>query len=328
MCDTEETEPTVTDLRDTYVTQGFIGVSEVEPPTNNEKMLLWALFWATEMGIPVFPVFAAVDGVCSCKSGAECSSPGKHPIPRLAPRGSKDATTSPEVIRHWWKAEPYANIGGRMGGDLRLLAIDVDPRAGGDASFYDLIEAHGDEWRHTLRNLTGSLGFHLFFTLPEGVEFRRAKLAPGVDLKWHNGYVVLPPSVHVSGNFYKVADPLDIRPAPEWLIKELTRKADQLPTKVIHFQEQKSRLSVGNSQEKFYESAHERNIGLFGVGVGRWRHGWAEDVTELHAQLIEINNVRCVPPLHDSEVAKMAAHIAADYAHLRGVDAQSREGIA
>jgi hypothetical protein len=138
--------------------------------------------------------------------------------------------------------------------------------------------------------------------------------------------VVLPPSIHVSGGVYKVADPLDILPAPEWLIEELTRKADELPAKVVHFQEQKSRHIVGNSQEKFYESAHERNTGLFGVGVGGWRHGWAEDVTELPAQLIEVNSVRCVPPLPDSEVTKMAAHIAVDYAHLRGVDAQMGRG--
>jgi hypothetical protein len=208
-----------------------------------------------------------------------------------------------------------------MGGQRRHLGLDVDPRAGGDVSFYDLVEAYGDEWTHTLRNITGSLGFHLFFTMPEGVEFRRAKLAPGIDLKWNNGYLILPPSLHLSGRSYRVAEPQDIQPAPDWLIQELASQPDQQPSRAINFQEQRQRLAIGNSHAKFNES--ERNVGLFGVGIGRWRHGYAEDKESLHAQLIEINSVRCVPPLPEAEVAKMAAHIATDYAYLRGIDAKS-----
>lgn len=292
------------------------------------NMLEWALFWAGQ-GIPVFPVHSVNDGVCTCpcnkecrgdthKCGSGCESKGKHPISRLARNGSKSGTTDPEIIRRWWTEEPNANVGGRMGGDVRLLALDVDPRAGGDASFYDLVETFGEKWAKTLRHITGALGFHLFFTIPEGVEFQRAKLAPGIDLKWHNGYVVLPPSIHLTGRSYEIAAAVPVIPAPEWLIEELTRERDEIPTKVVDFQERKARLS-GDLQEKFYEPG--RNIGLFGVGMGRWRHGWAADVTKLHAQLLEVNAARCVPPLSDAEVAKMAAHIAADYARLRGIDA-------
>lgn len=290
---------------------------------NNIKMLEWALFWASQ-NIPVFPVHPAFNGICGCAKGSKCASAGKHPISRLAPKGSHSGTTDPEIIKKWWAAEPYANIGGRMGGLIRLLAVDIDPRAGGDASFFDLVEAHGDEWTATLRHRTGSNGFHLFYVVPHDIEFQKAKLAPGIDLKWHGGYVVLPPSLHVSGRRYEIAEAVPARPAPDWLIEELTRKTGEQPSVVIDFQERKDQLSAGLSQEKFYESNHERNNGLFRVGIGRWRHGWCVDMTDLHAQLTEVNEARCVPPLDGAEVAKMVAHIARDYAHQRGTDAAER----
>jgi hypothetical protein len=201
-----------------------------------------------------------------------------------------------------------------MAGKSRILGFDVDPRSGGDASFHDLLEAYGPSWALTLRNRTGSGGFHLFFTIPEGVEFEvmKKQIAPGIDLKWTNGLMVLPPSVHFSGASYEVINPYIIREAPEWMIAELTRKADQVPEKVVDFQERKERISTGSSsKEKFADG--ERNNGLFAFGYGRWVNGWAADVTELHAQLSDENEWRCMPPLAGAEVAKMAAHITCDY---------------
>src|SRR5437763_1109869 len=52
-------------------------------------------------GRSVLPVFWARDGRCGC-GAADCASPAKHPIPALAPRGVKHATTSAVVIRAWW----------------------------------------------------------------------------------------------------------------------------------------------------------------------------------------------------------------------------------
>lgn len=332
--DFEDFAPLDSELDNTDVTQSpgeqspAQELDDARSIVDEDSMMSWALFWA-DQGIPIFPVESVYDCVCTCpcnkeckdgehKCGSECESKGKHPIARLAPSGSISATTDPEIIRRWWREVPNANIGGRMGGALRILGVDTDPRAGGDASFHDLVEAHGDEWTSTLRHKSGGGGFHLFFTLPEGVEFRKKKLAPGIDLKWQNGYVVLPPSLHFSGARYLIADVKPIRPAPDWLVEELTRKPDQPPAKVIQFQEQKDRFSPVGSQEKFYQPG--RNDGLFGVGFGRWVNGWAADVVELHAQLLEVNAARCVPPLADSEVAKMSAHIAADYPRgiLRG----------
>jgi hypothetical protein len=298
-------------------------------------MLAWALAYARQ-GLAVFPVHTVFDDVCSCpcnkdctedahKCGSECGSKGKHPVAALAPKGVKNATTDEATIRRWWSKMPAANIGLAMGGPLRLVAMDEDPRNGGSASLADLIEAHGADWLKTFTQETGGLGHHFLYRLPEGVEVvkgnQKNKLAPGIDTKTEGGYVVAAPSIHASGRRYRVAVNEYIAEAPAFLVEFLTARE---PRVVIDFQEARGRRVPGatSAGEKFYEG--ERNDGLFAVGIGRWRHGWAADATELHAQLLDANASRCVPPVEDSEVAKIAAHIAADYAHLKGVDADAK----
>jgi hypothetical protein len=292
-----------------------------------DTMLDWALFWAGQ-GIRVFPLHEVYDDICTCtctkkckngvhRCGSECGSKGKHPRPF---NGLLNATTEAKQIMEWWTKFPTSNIGGVMGAPGNLLALDFDPKHGGDASLHDLIEAHGDSWTDTLTHRTGSGGFHFFFQYSLDIELRNSagKVAPGVDTRGEGGYVVLPPSIHASGNSYEMMKVAVVRPVPDWLIAAL--KEDD-SARVIDFQELKGRKTFARAYgDPFYDGT--RNSGLFGVGIGRWRYGWVEDVTELHAQLLEVNAARCVPPLDDAEVAEMAAHITADYLHLRGIDAE------
>jgi len=243
----------------------------VNPAPQPPSCLDWALYFAMRENIPVGPVYGVADGVCDCPVGSECRTPGKHPIPR---HGVKEFTTDPEQIRRWFTEHPTANLGGAMGGHRRLLGFDIDPRNGGSASMYDLVAAHGDEWTQTRRHRTGSGGFHLLFTVPEGVEFRRGKIAPGIDLKWAGGLLVLPPSDHASGRKYEIDNLEDIATAPAWLTEELTRPEDQPPARLIDFQEERGRrLRTG---PRFFDEG-ERNNGLRDVMCGRWVHGWAVD---------------------------------------------------
>jgi hypothetical protein len=293
--------------------------SEPDSAEPAPSMLEWAQTWAAE-DVAVFPLYGVADGVCDCREGSECRSAGKHPLARLAPNGVKDATTDPEQIQRWWTAAPLANIGIAMGGRLRLLGVDVDPRSGGDASLSDLTEAHGPEWLETFTVRTGSLGYHFLYRLPESVEVHRGKLAPGIDLKAEGGYLVAAPSMHASGRRYDVEKSAYVATAPAWLLEEIIRPPSQPSARVINFQDKRPQL--GTTGEVFCEG--ERNAGLFAVGIGRWRHGWAADVAELHAQLLEVNAARCSPPLDDAEVAKMVANISARYGYLRGIDAQQK----
>jgi len=274
----------------------------VKTQDSDPEMLEWAIEWARQ-GVPVFPVHSAFDGICSCSAGSECKSTGKHP---KTAKGLKEATTDEAQIAAWWRKWPHANIGGRMGGAVRLLAVDVDPRHGGDASLFDLTEAHGGKWLETRHVETGSRGSHFFFTYPEGIELRNTtnNLAPGIDTRAEGGYVVLPPSLHVSGRRYTLKSAVQIQPAPAWLVEELTRPADQKPPVVVNFQERRTHTRGGG-----IIGEGERNARMFKIGCAIWGKGQAQDLTDLHMQLLQVNAERCSPLLTDAEVAEIVGSI-------------------
>ncbi len=253
-----------------------------EPPV----MIDWALFWASN-GIPVFPVYSVTpDGICKCRDKSQCKSTGKHP---KTFGGLKEASTDPEIIKRWWQADPLANIGGVTGGAVRLLVVDCDPRHGGDASLHDLVEAHGDEWLDTLQVKTGGSGHHLFYTYPADVDLRNTanKLAPGIDTRADGGYVVMAPSLHASLNRYALANMKQTKPAPDWLIEDLTRPANVQPSKVVYFQEKKLLESPGGAVIR----DGERDIRMFKIGCGLWNTGITPD--EMYTQLLAIRDDRC-----------------------------------
>jgi hypothetical protein len=245
-------------------------------------------------GIAVFPLHTVFDGICSCRKGSECQNKGKHPRWRKGDlkNGVDSATTDEVTIRSWFGEWENANLGIAMGGSLRLIGLDSDPRNGGDASVCDLVEAHGDAWLNTRTIRTGGNGNHFLYRLPEGIEVHKGKIAPGIDVKAAGGYLVAPPSVHASGRMYEVEKNVEIAVAPDWLIEELTRAPDVQPSKVVDFQE-RSRTSA-SAAARYFEDG-ERNNGLRDVMCGRWRHGYAEDVTDLYRQMLEVRDTRCAP---------------------------------
>lgn len=253
----EEAEPAHCDDQQEAENDAQKGNAHI-PPTSPEESaedgtspLAWALFWASQ-GVPVFPLHEVYDSICTCTCtakkcatgehgcGSECRNKGKHP---RTPNGLENATTDPAQIKAWWQKWPTANIGGRTGGALRLLALDFDPKNGGNASLFDLCEAHGDAWMETLTQRTGSGGFHFFSQYPEGVELRNTsgKIAPGVDTRGEGGYVVLPPSGHASGENYAIHKLSEIAPTPQWLIEAMTRTLEQ-QLRVVNFQDRRERV--------------------------------------------------------------------------------------
>ena len=191
-------------------------------------------------GHAVFPVNWPVerDGhlLCSCGSdsrGRPCTSPAKHPYGKLAPNGLLSATTEADTIRLWFgTAAPEANLGVVTD---KLVVIDVDPRHGGAESFRGLEREH--EMPPTWRVLTGGGGEHVLFAAPDGVEVANViaeqmdspPLGRGIDIRAHGGYIVAPPSRHISGREYAWAvdhhpKGVALAPAPAWLVERLTAK--------------------------------------------------------------------------------------------------------
>jgi putative DNA primase/helicase len=274
--------------------------------SNEEAALMWAA-----RGVPVMPLYTPNEkGICDCRDGAKCKSPGKHPRTYT---GLKEATTDAQKILKWFRQKPDANVGGTTGEASGLLVMDIDPKSGGDLSLTDLIEAYGDEWLDTLKVRTGSGGFHFFFEYPKGLDLRNTagKIAPGIDTRANGGYVVLPSSKHASGNLYELIDDARPRPLPAWLLERLTATKAQPPSKVISFQAKERASSGGIIPDG------QRNDALFRIGCALWGKGEAEHLPDLHGQMLDVNARRCSPPLDDAEVAQLAANIAARY--TRGI---------
>jgi hypothetical protein len=165
-------------------------------------------------GITVFPLWWTTptsDGTrhCACSDGTNCGSPGKHP--RTGRGGVHLATTDPHRITLWWAQWPDANIGVPAGAN-NLAVLDVDPRHGGDDTLATLVDwadtKHGIDLLATRTVRTGSGGLHLLYQAPPGgiKSAARAFGADGLDTRGRGGYIVAPPSLHVSGGRYENVD--------------------------------------------------------------------------------------------------------------------------
>ncbi|MBM2623409.1 bifunctional DNA primase/polymerase [Actinoplanes sp. LDG1-06] len=153
--------------------------------------------------MPVLPLHSpGVDGRCSCRAGARCSSPGKHPRLR---KGLHGASRHPEVVRRWWSLWPYANIGLATGTVLDVCDIDTNDGLHQILDLLKVIRLSGPLIR------TGR-GWHLWYA-SAGLPSRIAIL-PGVDWRGRGGFVVAPPSLHVSGIRYRFRQPWDTAHLP------------------------------------------------------------------------------------------------------------------
>ncbi len=166
---------------------------------------------------------------CSCAASG-CTSPAKHPRTR---RGLYDATTELGAIRRWWRRWPEANVGLRTGVVSGLVVLDVDPDHGGEASLGELVDAY-EALPETLEVRTGGGGWHLYFIHPGGrVTNSAGVLGPGLDVRGDGGYILTPPSRHVTGGTYRRLTHTPPAAMPEWLWALVIRKAPERATTAI-----------------------------------------------------------------------------------------------
>lgn len=153
-----------------------------------------AALWYAAEGWPVFPCYSTEGPRCTCGK-AGCSSPGKHP---LTAHGVKEATTDPETIENWWAQWPNANVAIATGSQS-FLVLDVDGEEG-ERTLTALEEQLGP-LPETVMARTGGGGRHILFQPVPGVK-NLVRVAPGLDIRSDGGYIIAPPSTHVSGETY------------------------------------------------------------------------------------------------------------------------------
>jgi Bifunctional DNA primase/polymerase, N-terminal/Primase C terminal 1 (PriCT-1) len=231
-----------------------------------------AALWYAAHGFPVFPL-----------------KPGeKRP---LTAHGFKDATTDLATVSGWWTSCPDANIGISTGAASGIMVLDLDPRNGAPAGRLEVVQQLGPI-PETAEVSTGGEGRHIYFR-HSGKKLRK-NLAPGVELKTDGGYIVVPPSVHPSGERYQwdgirgELALLCLADAPDWLLALADSEDQGRPVRL-------------NTREKWSRGC--RNDRLMSLAGSMRRRDMAQSA--ILEALLEENQIKCDPPLSIHEVEQI-----------------------
>lgn len=247
------------------------------------------------------PVRANNGWRCSCGELA-CQSPAKHPRTK---NGHLDATTDEATIRAWWRHWPRANVGIACG-PSDLVALDIDPRHGGDVSFEALRAELGASAFDTLTHLTGGGGaqyiFHVPLEIVNVIGSRANALGDGyagIDVRAGGGSIVAPPSMHSSGRRYgkELSAPDEPAELPQQLASMLIATARRKP------------IAGATASERIPKGTrHDR---LFRAACALRRQGANAQTID---EALRAMNAQCDPPLDMRELLTLVRDVPARYA--------------
>ncbi len=210
-------------------------------------------------GWPVVPLHTPDTDGCTCRD-RDCGSVGKHPRTR---HGLREASTDADQVRAWWARWPDANIGVTTGASSGLLVLDIDLPEG-PASLAKL-QAEHTPLPPTCEQRTGSGGRQLLFAHPGGAVGNRTGVLPGVDVRADGGYVVVPPSLHGSGDRYRWTARAAPADPPRWLLAVLERTR---PSPAVEPVEGARRpLPAGTAEQRYAAAALQRELAVLSAAV-------------------------------------------------------------
>lgn len=233
-------------------------------------MKQYALAYADQLGWNVIPV-------------------DKNKRPWIKWEKYQEQKVTAKEIEEWWDRWPSAGIAVITGEISGLVVVDVENSEG-----LPFINEHvEDATKSTLVSKTGGGGWHLFFKHPGNVTVPNAvKIFPNVDVRGDGGYVVVPPSLHHSGNQYK------------W---ELKAKPSPLPLSLQQklFSPKHRKLSSGDWQVDIPEGKRDEELTrragkLLQIGIAPG---------EALNMLIAWDQAHCKPPLGEEEIRKIVNSI-------------------
>lgn len=205
---------------------------------------------------------------------------GRDKKPLIEWKKYQKERATPDQIKMWWLHYPDANIGAVTGAVSGIVVIDIEK--GGDKSGFP----------ETITSQTGGGGFHLFYKHP-GVPIKNSvrDLAPLTDVRGDGGYVVLPPSLHASGNRY------------QWLVSPEKGAFAELPPSLL----KKLKFSVEKSVRQDFAATDvpqgKRNDAATQY-IGKILHDLSPELWETAGWdgLMAWNEKNCKPPLDEKEL--------------------------
>lgn len=238
-----------------------------------------------QKGFSVLPLYSLTkDNICTCKKGAKCITPGKHPWLK---GWQNDATNNPEVAKEWWDKYPNSNVGVATGEKSGIVVVDLDSDKG--IQEYKELTGIEDIENHTYTVKTAR-GFHLYYksdTYPN-----RKDLLEDMEVQGNGAYVVAPGSDHHTGIVYSVVSNRDVSELPEAILEAVkTEKPERLNN-----EDWKATLPKTTRNIQL-----TRRIGaLIKMGI---------DPLEVFIMAMALNETKCDPPLEAEEVKRIVKSV-------------------
>jgi hypothetical protein len=236
----------------------------------------------------------------------------KHPCVRWKPYQERRPTH--DEVQAWFHQWPDAGVAVVLGAVSNLFAIDVDGQDAHDA----LIAKLGCE-PIVPKVLSGSgkpYRYHLFFRYPAGL-VTQAKWTPWhrhLEFRGHKGLIILPPSVHQSGNRYQWApgqslDDLALPEVPALILAELQARAVKAASKQYQPEAGVSKIILDTRQKLAREYIAQMPAAVEGNGGDQETFSVAcQLVLGFHLTvdqalpLLKEYNQRCRPPWNEDQL--------------------------
>jgi len=213
-------------------------------------------------------------------SGFSVIPVGKDKKPLIKWEEFQGRKTTKEEIKDWFKSSKATGIGVVTGAISGIVVVDVE--AGGDTK----------DLPPTVMSKTGGGGWHFFYKHPGRPVKNAVRIRDKMDIRGDGGFVVVPPSLHASGNRY------------EWLIALEDAGFEELPQWILEKGEGKE-ISKTDWQQFMTSKNGEgvRNMSASQL-AGKLLHHLPTELWEVAGwvALKEWNNSQNNPPLEEKEL--------------------------